>query len=144
MQTLRNDPWALINGFGQTLDRLVLNKRVPTAQGRHAWAPAADIREYDDRFEILADVPGVTAEDLEITLDDGILTLEGERELGSVDTADGIRRAERAHGKFQRQFRLPELAAATGLTAVQASGVVTVTVPKLSRPEPYRFEVKSH
>jgi len=139
MHIRHTDPWTLMNGIGRNVDRILLGAR--SERGTAAWVPPVDIREFDDRFEIVADIPGISADRLDITLEDGVLTLAGER---GADVTDGseTHRAERASGRFQRQFRLPDTTAADGLSATYTNGVVTIAIPKRPQAAPYRVEVK--
>lgn len=104
-----------------------------TAAGVDGWSPQVDIREEADRFVILADVPGVDPQAIEVQMENGILTLKGERAAG-VDGEGAVHvRRERASGSFQRRFSLPEEADADGITASGRHGVLRIDIPK--RPQ---------
>ena len=75
------------------------------------WSPAVDIEEDENRYLVKADLPGVESKDVEITLDDRVLSIKGERSEEKEETNDGYRRIERVRGSFSRSFRLPEDAA---------------------------------
>lgn len=105
------------------------------------WAPPADIAEYADRFVLQLDVPGVSIEAIEITLDQGVLTISGER-AAPAEAKDVERsRRERVHGSFQRRFTLPETVDAAGVRATGRNGILEVTIPKQARAQPRRIEV---
>lgn len=140
MNTLRTDPWTLVNGLSRDIDRILLGTGRTGATAD--WSPAVDIREHEDRFEIVADVPGIEPEKLEITLHEGVLSISGERQGGDEATV-GRLRTERGRGTFRRQFRLPETIAPDGLTAECRNGVLTIAVPKKAKPAPFRIEVKA-
>ena len=96
------------------------------------FVPAMDIVETEDAFVATADLPGLTKDDIEISLDDGVLSVSGERKVESEEgEGKSFRRVERAFGRFQRAFTLPQ---GVDLEKVQAGfndGVLTVTLPKL-------------
>lgn len=141
MNALRHDPWTLMNGIGRDIDRILLMPR--DSHEPRAWAPAVDIRELDDRFEFVADVPGIAPEALEITLHDGVLSIAGERPAAAEHQGEQ-RRAERGVGQFRRQFRLPETVAEEGLEAECRHGVLTVSIPKKAKPVPHKIEVRAN
>jgi HSP20 family protein len=94
------------------------------------WAPAVDIREDADRYVVLADVPGVNPEDIEITMENSVLTIAGERRADSDEQASGFRRIERVRGRFLRRFTLPQSADGDKITARSAHGTLEVVIPK--------------
>jgi HSP20 family protein len=114
------------------------------SEERRQFVPAIDIYEEDERYVIHADLPGIDAAGIDITVDGDLLKLKGERNLAA--TADGttVHRSERAAGRFERHFRLPESASAEGVEAEFRHGVLTVSVPKVKAPEPYRIEVTAN
>ena len=142
MQVVRRDPWRLVNGLSRDVDRLLAGTFAQEAERR--WVPAVDVREEATRFLIEADVPGVNAENLDITLEKGVLTIEGQRSFGDTEDSKDYHRAERVRGSFRRQFRLPESAASEGLEAEYKDGVLRVIVPKQAKAEPYRIKVQAN
>lgn len=105
------------------------------------WIPPADIAEYADRFVLQLDVPGVSIDAIEITLDQGVLTISGER-AAQAEAKDVERsRRERLHGRFQRRFTLPETVDAAGVRATGRNGILEVTIPKQAKAQPRRIEV---
>ena len=138
-------PWRAIDRHHRDADSFSrLFGSPPAETGDVAeWVPAVDIKEEDGRFIIRADVPGVDAEDLVITMAAGVLSLQGTREARSADDADGFRRAERTSGRFKRSFSLPDSADPNGIVADYQNGVLEITIPKQEQTEPKRIEVKS-
>ena len=147
MNVARYEPLGMLRRFQQDVNRLLEQEgytgngeldasRVATSQ----WTPAVDIREESDRYVIVADVPGVDPQDIEVTMEDGVLTVKGERPADAGD-AGTVRRTERAHGTFHRRFSLPETADAEGITATGRNGVLEVSIPKQQRVQPRRIEV---
>ena len=106
-----------------------------------AWVPAVDIREDDDRFVLDLDVPGVKPAEIDIAVENGVLTLSGARESDTTQERDGYRRVERASGKFLRRFTLPEGVDPESVTARSNNGVLEVSIPKAQQAQPKRIEV---
>lgn len=97
---------------------------------------AVDVKEEDDRYEVVADVPGLSKEDITIQLNpDRVLTLSGERKSEEEKDEDGYYRLERKFGKFMRSFQLPKDAEDDRIRAKCEAGVLTVTIPKIAKPE---------
>jgi HSP20 family protein len=144
---VRHDPWSLVNRLHGDLDRL-LQTRTPAAADSddHGtvtdWVPAVDIKEEAERFVIQADVPGVKADDIEITMEDGVLTLRGTRNTEAREDDNGFRRIERVRGQFFRRFTLPDTADAEAIEASFKDGVLAVVIPKLPQVQPRRITVK--
>ena len=105
--------------------------------GRNAleWSPSVDISETDTEFLIRAELPAVQKEDVHITLDEGTLTISGERRQKTEDKKERMHRVETVYGKFTRSFTLPENVDAASIRAESKDGVVTVHVAK-TRTEP--------
>ena len=106
------------------------------------WMPAVDVKEESDRFEICADVPGVDPEDIDVTMENSVLTIKGERKLETREDGDnGYRRVERLHGTFYRRFSLPDTADAEKISASGKNGVLVVVIPKKVAVQPKRITV---
>ena len=106
------------------------------------WVPRVDIKEEADRFLILADLPGVDPEAIEVQMDKGILSIKGERQTGSAAEGDRYSRIERAHGVFYRRFALADSANPDGVTASGRHGVLEITIPKRPETTPRRIQVQ--
>jgi HSP20 family protein len=96
----------------------------------HDWHPRVDITESDTGYEVRADVPGVRKEDLKVTLQDGVLTIQGERQQEHKEESERMHRVERAYGSFSRSFTLPDDADAAAMTAKANDGQLTVSLPR--------------
>jgi HSP20 family protein len=107
------------------------------------WVPRVDIKEEGDRFVILADLPGVDPEHVEVLMDKGILSIKGERSSEVVEQSDRFSRIERRYGSFHRRFALPDTADADGITATGHNGVLEITIPKRPESTPRRIQVGS-
>jgi HSP20 family protein len=108
-----------------------------------AWLPSVDVHEEADRFVVRADLPGVAPADIEITAEDGVLTLRGERHEEKREENGAVSRVERVAGSFVRRFTLPETAQADAISAAQANGVLEITIPKQPKPEARRIKVEA-
>jgi HSP20 family protein len=107
-----------------------------------AWVPTADILEYDDRFQIYVDLPGVRASDVDVTLESGVLSISGQRSrLSASDEHVVSYRTERGHGQFHRRFILPDIVDADGVKATDRDGVLEISVPKHAKAMPRRIKV---
>ena len=145
MNIARFEPWTFVDLLHRDLDRLVGGRRAagdeesPVAD----WVPAVDIVEEKDRFVLRADVPGVRIEDIEVSMDNGILSISGERHAIARDDESGVQRIERATGRFLRRFTLPETANAEGIAAKSANGILEVSIPKAPEIQARRITVEA-
>ena len=120
-----------------------LAREIPlnTNESREGWTPAVDLTTTDEAYILTADLPGIRYDDLDLSVEQGILTLKGER----AAPEDGERtRAERRFGAFKRSFSLPENADTDNISAKYENGVLTVTVPKQAKPQARKIEVVQH
>lgn len=140
-------PWRLMNHLHQQLDQFFGdNFGAPEASGlpNTAWIPAVDIYEEKDRFVVRADLPGVDRKDVEVTAEEGVLTIRGERRAAQRTEAEGFERLERVTGNFIRRFTLPETAQQDAIKAKQVDGVLEITIPKQPKAEPRRISIDTH
>ena len=107
------------------------------------WKPSVDIKEEADRFVIYADLPGVDPKEIEITMEEGVLTLKGGRSEETRDEREGYKRVERVSGNFYRRFSLPDTADAERIEAEGKNGVLQITLPKHEKVQPRKITVKS-
>ena len=107
------------------------------------WTPAVDVIEEEDRYLLHADVPGVDPNDIEITLENGLLTIRGQRQAQKEENRAGFRRVERSYGSFFRRFTLPDTADAEKISAESRNGVLELVIPKQEKTQPRRITVKS-
>jgi HSP20 family protein len=142
MTVVRYEPWALVNRFQKDIDRLFTAPQT-TAADSGAWLPPVDIHEEANQFVLNVDLPGVDPQAVEITSDQGVLTIRGNRTDSRKDARDGHRRIERVTGEFQRRFSLPETADVQNIKARAAHGVLEVSIPKLAQVQPHRITVEA-
>ena len=146
MLLTRYEPWSAMRQLQNEMSRVFDNAVAGAEDGSNVvtsrWTPAVDIREDAERFVIAADVPGVDPEDIELTMENGVLTIKGERTLEAKDEGDnGYRRVERVCGSFYRRFTLPDTADAEAISANGRHGVLEVVIPKRAALQPKRIAV---
>jgi HSP20 family protein len=107
-----------------------------------AWAPALDITERKDAYLVAAELPGVGIDDLEITFEDGVLTIQGERHFAADSSGEKVHRVERRYGAFRRSIILPSHVMADAIEATAQDGVLRIVVPKAEEVHAKRIEVR--
>lgn len=146
MNVIRYNPWGVMDRLHRDVDRLFSARMLDQDDENSEvgnWIPAVDIREEEYRFLIRADVPGVSAEALDVTMEDGSVCINGRRDT-KVDTEqDGWRRLERVSGRFHRRFSLPDTADAEGIEAQCKNGVLEIAIPKQAKSLPRRIQVNA-
>jgi len=144
MNITRYDPWRMMDEWRQEMDRTFpLFHHDDTSQVVGGeWVPAVDIKEEDDRYVLHADIPGVKPEDIDITMEHGVLSIRGERKFEEKEEKENYRRFERSHGIFYRRFTLPGNTDPEGITASGDNGVLEVVIPKTTESQFKRIEVK--
>lgn len=105
------------------------------------WVPAVDIREDADKLVFSAEIPGLDRDQIEITLEDQVLTLRGERKFERDEEHDNYHRIERAYGKFSRSFRLPTNVDTSAAKASFDNGILEVELPKAEDAKPRKLEI---
>lgn len=106
------------------------------------WSPAVDITETEMQFVIHADLPGVKPDQIEVTAENGILTLKGTRESRKEEEKDNYKRIERFSGSFMRRFTLPNTADLDKISAKTKDGVLDLTIPKVEKAKPKKIKVQ--
>ena len=107
------------------------------------WAPQVDLAENEDAFLVVVDIPGVNPDDIDISLNNGILTIKGDRSSEQSIKENSLTRRERRHGTFLRQFNLPESVDVDTVSAKSAHGVLTVTIPKATPARPISVAIEA-
>lgn len=150
MSLVNYEPWSILDRFQQQLNQRGYADRAIAGNDNDysnvvtsRWSPAVDIKEEADRFLITADLPGVDPKDIEITMDNGVLTIKGERQSEAREEKEGYKRVERVSGAFYRRFSLPDTADAERIEAKGKDGVLEVVLPKHEKVQPRKIEVKA-
>ena len=107
------------------------------------WVPAVDVKEEANQFVITADIPGVDPKDIEVTAENNMLTIKGERKTESTEEKEGYKRMERSRGTFYRRFSMPDTADVDKIKADSKNGVLQLTIPKRESVKGRKIEVKS-
>lgn len=131
-----DDVPATFRNFEDTFNRFF--NESPAAR---PWTPAVDIVENENELVLTADVPGVALENIDINIEDGALTVSGERKFENEKTDGGYHRIERSYGSFKRVFTLPESVDTEKVTAGHENGVLKVVLPKKETAKPRSIKV---
>ncbi|MDS4029902.1 MAG: Hsp20/alpha crystallin family protein [Candidatus Contendobacter sp.] len=145
MALMRYEPLNLLNQLQREVNRLFETSRFGDEETGHMladWMPAVDIKEESNQFVIHADLPGVDIKEIEVTLENGVLTLKGQRAGEKKEETEQYRRVERVRGTFLRRFSLPDVADAEKVSAKCKDGVLEVVVPKREAAQPRRIAIE--
>ena len=135
LSSLQNDMNRLFNTFFDTTS--TSNGATP-----RRWVPAMDLVETDDHFVLKADLPGLSEDDVQIDVEDNVLTVSGERKAEHEDTREGYVRVERSYGAFRRSLTLPEGVEAEAVSASFENGVLEIRIPKPEQRKPRRVAIQ--
>ena len=114
------------------------------ASSAGAFSPALDVEEDENAFTLHVELPSVNPDDVEVSLEENVLTIAGERRFYDDRTAEGFRRVERHFGRFHRSVRLPDRVDANQVEANYHNGMLTVTVPKAEEAKPRRIQINAN
>ena len=142
MSVSRWDPFQDLLAIQDEMNQVFGRARQGQGGGR-VWAPALDISERKDAYVVTVEVPGVNADDLDITLEDGLLTIQGERQFTSESSEQQYHRVERRYGSFRRSITLPSQVQADAIEASFENGVLEVVVPKAEEAKPKKITVRA-
>ena len=144
MTIVRWDPLQELVAMSNRLNRTVNDPYTPRTEAPvGAWAPPVDIFERQDQLVIRAEIPGVRKEDMDVRIENRVLTLHGERKQETDFKEENAHRTERVYGAFTRSFSLPTTVDATRITATYKDGVLEVTVPKAETAKPKMVEIEA-
>ena len=118
-----------------------LNSILAEPHDSRPWTPSVDIKETENEIVLHADVPGVEEKNISIKIEDGTLTLKGERKFEEEKKGEGYHRLERGYGSFVRCFSVPDSVDAGKVAAAYKNGVLTVTLPKKEIAKPRTIKV---
>ena len=141
--------WNPFEEFENLLDRYNksggknLSKQYSTDLSFADWAPSVDIEEAEDKYVIKADLPGVDKKDIDVKLENGVLSIRGEKQTAK-ETGKGTKRhrTERFHGTFARSFTLPEAVKSDKVDASYKDGVLLLEIPKAEEAKPKSINIK--
>jgi HSP20 family protein len=147
MAIVRWDPFDAFLGAQEDLNRLFRRSWLRPADSGEStgevgtWAPAVDIYETGEAYAVEAELPGIDPKDIEVSVDEGVLNLKGERRLEKEVREDNYHRIERAYGVFHRSIRLPADVDAGNVKASYDNGLLRITVPKTEQVKPKSIPV---
>ncbi len=143
MAIARYEPWSLLNQLHKELDRVREGGDSEGSTATAEWAPAVDIKEEADKFVLLADLPGVKPEEIDVSMEGGVLTIRGEKRTEAKTEKEGYKRVERTYGSFYRRFSLPDTANSDAISAKTNHGVLEIVIPKREAVQPKKISVTS-
>jgi len=140
----RWDPFEEMSTLRQRMDRLMARMGTEGEEQlfQAKWAPTADVIETRDAIIIKAELPGVSEKDISVEVENGVLTLKGERNFEKETEEKGYRRTERAYGNFVRAFTLPPNVNSEKITASYNNGLLELHVPKKEEARPRTIKVE--
>lgn len=138
---VRFDPFRDITSLRDEMNRLFSRTVGDGVSSGSAWTPAVDIFDTDEAIVLKAELPGLAVEDIDIEIDDNVLTLKGERRFQETVDEGRFYRLERAYGHFQRSVTLPQGVKADQISADFDTGVLTVRVPKADEVKPRKIAI---
>ncbi|HEY0006907.1 MAG TPA: Hsp20/alpha crystallin family protein [Pyrinomonadaceae bacterium] len=146
MSIVRYDPFRDLRSLQDEVNRL-FSTNLSRAFGDEGltsggWMPSVDIFENKDQIVLEAELPGMNREDFDLTIENNVITLRGERRFEKKDDSDNYHRVERSYGAFTRSFTLPQTVSAENATAEYNNGVLRVSLPKREEVKARRIEVK--
>jgi len=143
MNLVYYQPWSMMDRWRREIDELFTRSSDESlaANSTASWSPSVDLQEESDHFVLRADVPGVALKNIEVSAEDGTLTIRGERLAREHVRSDGFEHIERAAGRFLRRFTLPDSARSEAIKARYVDGVLEIEIPKQPRVEAKRISV---
>jgi HSP20 family protein len=148
MTLVRWDPFRELEDMSNRLNRVFSRPSLPgtNGNGKEAmtvadWVPSVDVSETEGEYQIKAEIPDVKKEDVKVTVEDGVLTIQGERKHEKEEKGKKYHRVERSYGSFIRSFTLPDLVDEEKVKAEFKDGVLNLQLPKSEKAKPKAIEV---
>lgn len=145
MTLVRWSPWRDVMSVQDEMNRLFngLVTRRASDSSAEDWVPSVDISETDDGFIVTADVPGMSAEDIKISVANNVLTLRGDKKNVREDGSENFHRVERVFGSFERTFSLPSGVESENIRAKYKDGVLEIRLPKSKAAKPQEIKIEA-
>lgn len=146
MNIVRFDPFREMRSLQDEVNRLFASSFSRNSDDeivRGAWNPSVDIFENKDQIVLEAELPGIKADDVNISIENNVLTIHGERKFEKKDEGDNFHRVERSYGSFTRSFTLPPTVSSENANAEFENGVLRLTLAKREEAKPRRIEIKA-
>ncbi len=146
MSLVRWNPSRELNRMHDDLNRLISSffsgDAPETSFARGAWEPAVDISETPESYLVTAELPGMSKDDVNISYEDGILTIRGEKKQEKEEKRKNYHRVERSFGAFERSFRVPSRVMVEKIEAKFKDGVLSLMLPKAEEARPKEIPIK--
>jgi HSP20 family protein len=130
------DLYTLHDRMGQVLGRMAAFREEKSQKGKSDWNPSLDFFETEDRFEVLVELPGVSQDDVNVSIAENQLVIKGKKQKEQTDETQNLHHSERRYGKFHRVFPLPPNAVADDIKAEFKDGVLKLVIPKTEAAKP--------
>ena len=146
MNLVTYDPFRELRTLQDELNLVfssTLGRSGETALGRGAWNPNVDIFENKDQIVLEAELPGISPDDVNISIENNVLTIHGERKFEKKDEGENFHRVERSYGSFTRSFTLPPTVSSDNVAATFENGVLRLELAKREEAKPRRIEIKA-
>lgn len=141
MNIQKYKPFGLLDQLQQEMSSLFSTPAIANF-GTEEWSPAVDIEDKGNQFVIHADLPGVKSSDIDVSVENGVLTIKGERESEKKEEKENYKRIERFSGSFMRRFTLPDGADPDKISAKTKDGVLELVIPKSEKSKSKRIDIK--
>ena len=142
---IRNNPWQFLNDLNQIFDSGLRSKSADDSNVESSrWIPAVDIKEEADKFILSVDIPGVNPKDVEISMENNVLTIKGSREDTINEDKNNYHRVERIKGSFYRRFTLPDTADSEQVSAKSRHGVLEILIGKKKAVQARKISIEAH
>ena len=147
MTLVRWNPLRELEDVSDRLNQMFYRPTLAQANGKETmvvadWAPSVDVSETEGGYQIKAEIPDVKKEDVKVTLEDGVLTIQGERKQEKEEKGKRYHRVERSYGRFVRSFTLPDVIDEEKVKAEFKDGILNLALPKSEKAKPKAIEVK--
>jgi HSP20 family protein len=146
MSIIKYDPFRELRSLQDEMNRVFLtnfSRGEESDLRRGAWSPSVDIFENKDQIVLEAELPGMKPEDVNISIENNVLTIYGERQFEKKDEQDNFHRVERSYGSFTRSFTLPPTVSSENAEADFENGMLRLTLAKREEAKPRRIEIKA-
>ena len=136
------DLWRMRDDMDRLFNMMTSREYEGEELGQSEWSPRVDISEKDDNFLVTAELPGMKKDDIKITMQDGVLTIRGEKKYEKETEEKNVHLRERRYGSFMRSFRLPTPVNNQKIDASFKDGILNLTLPKAEEAKPKEIEIK--
>lgn len=146
MNMITYDPFRELRALQDEVNRVFSGSYGRSGESgmmRGAWNPSVDIFENKDQIVLEAELPGLKPEDVNISIENNVLTIHGERKFEKKDEKDNFHRVERSYGSFTRSFTLPPTVSSENVEAAFDSGILRLSLAKREEAKPRRIEIKA-